>query len=132
MDYTLLEISRILGKSKSTIEYQAKKLTEDQKAAFCFVDAEGVRRMNSAGLDYLKQLYKVGEDLPKAPYDTYENLSMAIDALCEQLRAKDEQINALPAIVAHLQAQPKEPEAQPQKRRLPWWKRDKEEEKKES
>ena len=54
------------------------------------------------------------------------------DALCEQLRAKDEQINALLAIVAHLQAQPKEPEAQPQKRRLPWWKRDKEEEKKES
>ena len=37
MDYTLLEISRILGKSKSTIEYQVKKLTEDQKAAFCFV-----------------------------------------------------------------------------------------------
>ena len=126
MDYTLLEISRILGKSKSTIEYQVKKLTEDQKAAFCFVDAEGVRRMNGAGLEYLKDLYNVSEEVPKVPSDAYENLSAAIDALCEQLRAKDEQINALLAIVAHLQTKEEAQPTQPGKR-LPWWKRSKEE-----
>lgn len=128
MDYTLLEIGRILGKSKSTIEYQVKKLTPEQTAAFCFVDQDGVRRMNSDGLEYFKNLYALPETMPPTQQDkTPEALIKAVEALTDQLRAKDEQITALLSIVAEMSAE--KPEAtppQPQKK-LPWYKRKKNE-----